>query len=156
MRPAPWLHLEPHRLGGLYASPYGSPYGAFEVLHKPTATTLRIIASSDVFEHVSVSTARRTPNWAEMEFACRLFWDEEEAVMQLHPPRSQWVSNHPYVLHLWKPADPATPIPLPPQLMVGIPGVEFDPNNPRDRDAAAAVHAALSQKLDAHLRSGGR
>jgi hypothetical protein len=135
MRPAPWLHLEPHR----YMGEPGAREGAFVVLHRPTATELRIIASSDGWEHVSVSTARRCPNWQEMEAACRLFWHEEEAVMQLHPPRSTWVSNHPYVLHLWKPTDPATPIPLPPQHMVGIPGLELDPRREADRAIGAHI-----------------
>jgi hypothetical protein len=69
------------------------------------------------WEHVSVSLQNRCPNWLEMEFACRLFWDEEETVMQLHPPRSQWVSHHPYCLHLWRPTDVA--IPAPPMALVG-------------------------------------
>lgn len=31
-----------------------------------------------------------------------IFWDEEECVVQFHPPRSQYVDTHPYCLHLWK------------------------------------------------------
>lgn len=141
MRPAPWTHLEPHRLMG---EP-GAPYGAFEVKHPPTSGRLRIVASSDLWEHVSVSLKNRTPTWAEMEFVCRLFWDEEEAVMQLHPPRSQWVSNHPFCLHLFRPIDQA--IPLPPVGMVGIPGIEMNPNDPRHRAAARAIYAAVTRSL---------
>jgi hypothetical protein len=32
-----------------------------------------------------------------------IFWGEEEAVMQIHPPASEYVNIHPYCLHLWKP-----------------------------------------------------
>jgi hypothetical protein len=46
-----------------------------------------------------------------------LFWDDEEAVMQLHPPKSEWVNNHPYALHLWRPI--GATIPLPPSVLVG-------------------------------------
>lgn len=46
-----------------------------------------------------------------------IFWDDEDAVMQLHPPRSEWVNNHRYCLHLWRPV--GVEIPLPPSWMVG-------------------------------------
>ncbi|WP_456813633.1 MULTISPECIES: DUF7694 domain-containing protein [unclassified Bradyrhizobium] len=45
------------------------------------------------WEHVAVSTPRRCPNWEEMCFVKDLFWNEEECVMQLHPPHSQYVNN---------------------------------------------------------------
>jgi hypothetical protein len=53
-----------------------------------------------------------------MCFVKSLFWDDEESVMQLHPPKSQWVNNHPYCLHLWK--QDSVEIPLPLQIMVGV------------------------------------
>lgn len=59
----------------------------------------------------------RCPTWEEMCFIKSIFWDDEEPVMQLHPPKSQWLNNHPYCLHLWAPQK--TTIPLPPMLMVG-------------------------------------
>lgn len=79
---------------------------------------IRIIASDgEGWEHVSVSTATRCPTWAEMCFVKEMFWDEEDAVMQLHPPRSRWVNNHPYCLHLWRPTE--VEIPLPADVLVG-------------------------------------
>ena len=73
---------------------------------------LRIQASDGMgWEHVSVSTAIRCPTWAEMSFVKDLFWDEEDCVMQLHPPKSQYVNNHPYCLHLWRPTSQAIPQP---------------------------------------------
>lgn len=122
MRPAPWHHLDQWRVA---SSPRGADYGAFFVPHLPTNVTLRIIAVGGDpvlgvhWEHVSVSLERRCPNWHEMEFACRLFWHEEECVMQLHPPRSEWVNHHPFCLHMWKPL--GVQIPRPPMHLVGPP-----------------------------------
>lgn len=85
---------------------------------------LRIVAGNGYgWEHVSVSTSKRPPSWAEMCHVKELFWDPEDCVMQLHPPRSEWVNNHPYCLHLWRPV--GVDIPRPPSFMVGIKGVEL-------------------------------
>jgi hypothetical protein len=76
------------------------------------------------WEHVAVTLwspdkkVRRCPTWEEMCFAKDLFWDLEEPVMQLHPPKSEWISNHPHCLHLWRPKK--TWIPMPPAAMVGL------------------------------------
>lgn len=51
-----------------------------------------------------------------MDHIKRLFWDDEEAVMQLYPPRSCWVNNHEFCLHLWRPKH--VEIPLPPEIAV--------------------------------------
>jgi hypothetical protein len=69
------------------------------------------------WEHVSVSLPHRCPTWAEMDRIKRLFWDDDDAVMQLHPPRRTWVNLHPYCLHLWRPTGQT--IPLPPTALVG-------------------------------------
>jgi hypothetical protein len=84
------------------------------------------------WEHVSVSLKRtrngklhaesgRCPTWDEMCLVKSKFWDDEETVMQLHPPKTEWVSMHPFVLHLWKPVYET--IPRPPAILVGIPGM---------------------------------
>ena len=97
--------------------------GAF-IVHGPCGEYLRIIISAGAaddtvshgWQHVSVSTRRRPPNWQEMCFVKNLCWDEEELVLQFHPPRSQYVNNHRFVLHMWKaPYD----VPLPPSILVG-------------------------------------
>jgi len=99
-------------------------YGAFFV-QGPCGEELKIVASgadaddgvSRGWEHVSVSTRRRPPNWQEMCFVKDLFWEEEECAIQFHPPRSEYVNNHPHCLHLWGRADGA--IPTPPSILVG-------------------------------------
>lgn len=79
---------------------------------------LRVIASSgDGWDHVSVSLENRTPTWAEMERVKRLFFKEEETVMQLHVPPSDHINFHPYCLHLWRPQ--LVTIPRPPSYMIG-------------------------------------
>jgi hypothetical protein len=94
--------------------------GAFHI-HSPNGRMMVIISSGPNneygWEHVSVSIEGRTPNWGEMAFVKDLFWDEEETVMQLHPPKSQYVNCHPHCLHLWRPIDAV--IPLPPAKLVG-------------------------------------
>lgn len=69
------------------------------------------------WEHVSVSTPVRCPTWEEMCFVKGIFWDQEDAVIQLHPPRSEWINDHPYCLHLWRPI--GIELPRPPSLAVG-------------------------------------
>jgi len=85
--------------------------GAFKVGH------IACIASSGCgWEHVSVSRANRCPTWEEMAHIKNLFWEEEDAVMQLHPPKSKYVNTHPFCLHLWRPKE--ADIPLPPTILV--------------------------------------
>lgn len=69
----------------------------------------------DVWEHVSVSIryerGTRTPTWAEMCTIKDYFWNEEDTVVQFHPPKSQYVNNHPNVLHLWRSVTYRQPMP---------------------------------------------
>jgi hypothetical protein len=90
--------------------------GAFKV---PMGTRYISVIASDGsgWEHVSVSFADRCPTWDEMCTIKAMFWDAEDCVMQLHPPESEYVSHHPYCLHLWRPTD--TTIPRPPMWTVG-------------------------------------
>lgn len=108
--------------GRVRQGPFGSDpsygfNGAFFVLG-PCGAELKIISGAGMgWEHVSVSLRNRCPNWPEMSFVKGLFWEDEEAVMQLHPPKSDYINCHPYCLHLWRPLDAV--IPLPPSIMVG-------------------------------------
>jgi hypothetical protein len=115
--------LEDGRNPNLSDPSYGLT-GAFEIMG-PCGASLRIIANdanepeADGWEHVSVSTGRRCPNWEEMCFVKDLFWDEEELVLQYHVPASQHINNHPYVLHMWR--DTLHPHPrMPGSRMVGL------------------------------------
>ena len=114
--------LEKGRISnGFYASKSGDDFGAF-LIFTPAGRELKIIASSGdaergiEWEHVSVSLSNRCPTWEEMCLVKSLFWDDEETVIQLHPPKSKWINNHPYCLHLWRPLKES--IPLPPEIAV--------------------------------------
>lgn len=88
---------------------------------------VRIIASDgDGWEHVSISLNFRDPTWDEMCYFKSLFWDEEDFVVQMHPPKSDYVNNHPYCLHLWRKAGTNDFCERPPSLLVGIRGLEIE------------------------------
>ena len=106
---------------GCMGSEPGEPFGAFSIMG-PCGAALYIIASDGLgiieargWQHVSVSLARRPPNWTEMSFVKTLFFEDEECCLQFHPPASQHINLHPHCLHLWKPPYPA---PLPPDFLV--------------------------------------
>lgn len=109
---------------GPYASDasYGNT-GAFDILG-PCGMQMHIVSSGDNpaareygWEHVSISLRNRCPNWQEMCFVKDLFFGDDEVVMQLHPAKKDYVNQHPYCLHLWKPMQGF--IPLPPSILVG-------------------------------------
>lgn len=111
--------------GRMRQGPFGSTVndglmGAFFVMG-PKGAQLKIISSGSDneygWEHVSVSTEKRTPNWDEMCFVKDLFWREDECVVQYHPPKAEYVNYHPYCLHLWRPLEGT--IPIPPSILVG-------------------------------------
>lgn len=93
--------------------------GMFMVPSPVDQKPIAVVASSgEGWDHVSVSRATRCPNWPEMEFIARLFFEDDETAMQLHVPASDHVNNHPFCLHWWRPLD--VEIPRPPSIMVGI------------------------------------
>jgi hypothetical protein len=98
-----------------------APCGAYSVMG-PCGEELHIVASEGdqiiPWEHVSVSTKRRTPNWKEMSWVKDHFWHDEECVVQFHPPHSVYVNNHSFCLHLWR--HKFTSFPLPPEIAVGV------------------------------------
>jgi hypothetical protein len=75
------------------------------------------------WEHVSVQADSGTPSWDEMCFVKELFWDEDECVVQYHPPLSQYVRANPHRLHLWKPKHETIPMPPTVLALLGV-----DPN----------------------------
>jgi hypothetical protein len=95
--------------------------GAFDIFG-PKGGRLHIISSGPDtgtgWEHVSVSIMHRIPNWEEMCYVKDLFWDDEDCVVQFHPPKSQYVNYHPTCLHLWKSVGMLEIVP-PPKWMVG-------------------------------------
>lgn len=118
---------ERYRMAGKGGDASWGNTGAFTVPPVFGNRTLFVIASDGLdWEHVSVHAREgkktRLPNWQEMCAIKDLFWDDEDAVMQIHPRKSEYVNNHANVLHLWRPT--AATIPEPPSIMVGLKGIE--------------------------------
>ena len=114
MRDRPPPNFEEGRVHlGYYSTDPGRIYGQF-IVQGPCGEKLGVMSSGpqDGWEHVSVSTRRRVPNWEEMCFVKNAFWLPNECVMQLHPPEADYVNIHPNCLHLWRPLN--TEIPMPP------------------------------------------
>lgn len=123
-----WTHLEQFRnRTGLMGSTTNHTHGAFFIPRGRTMLTIIASAGDEstgiTWEHVSVRAedykGSRCPIWAEMCFVKDLFWNEEECVVQYHPARSEYVNQHPHVLHLWK-QPLGTELPRPPKIAVGI------------------------------------
>lgn len=140
--------LENYRVRtGEYRTKAFEPRGVFQIPNGPCGRSLMVIADDGTdrreparllgWEHVSVSCGRQkhTPNWGEMDFIKRLFWDDGECVVQFHPPRSEWVSNAP-VLHMWRWL--GGEFPQPHRLLVGVQEVgEF--KNKADAERARKI-----------------
>lgn len=96
--------------------------GVFEIARNNRTTFFCIASDGMGWEHVSVhartDNQERTPTWAEMCWIKDQFWEEEDCVVQYHPPKSEYVNNHPHVLHLWRSTEAILPMPL--SIMVGM------------------------------------
>lgn len=137
MKAAPEKYrLTNHRILGSDAS-YGNN-GFFVFAHPKIANYFIQCQISDGmgWEHVSVSlmkevnigrfkqpakwvkeTVERCPTWEEMCWVKNQFWNEDECVVQYHPPKSENVSLHNWCLHLWKPVKKE--LPMPESILVG-------------------------------------
>lgn len=72
-------------------------------LHGTNSKPAKVVFSwGGGWEHVSVSYPNRCPTWEEMCRVKDIFWNDHECVVQFHPPKSDYVNNHPYCLHLWR------------------------------------------------------
>jgi len=100
------------RVGPIGSDGLSGNNGAFLIPTRPGQPPLRVIASDgDGWEHVSVSLPNRCPTWDEMCKVKELFWDDEDCVVQFHPPKRDYVNLHPYCLHLWRPIGATIPLP---------------------------------------------
>lgn len=93
-----------------------------ESLRKGVAGLTRVNVISSVgcgWEHVSVTVhgVDRCPTWPEMCAVKNIFWDKADTVLQYHPPEAEYVNNHEYCLHLWRPS--GFNIETPPSFLVG-------------------------------------
>ena len=72
------------------------------------------------WEHISVHPfARRiTPSWDDMCKVKEIFFKDDEAVIQVHPTKAEYVNNLENCLHLWRCT--YKDMVLPPAILVGI------------------------------------
>ena len=110
----------PHPLFGM-----GGGNSGYFVIPLETGFEAHCLSSDGLgWEHVSAHVRwkttgeERTPEWDDMCKIKSLFWNDDECVIQYHPPKSEYVNNHPHVLHLWKPIGQS--FPMPDSLLVGI------------------------------------
>lgn len=120
-----WKFLNQNRVRtGFYASDdsYGFN-GMFEFAIPGEPRRIRCVASDgEGWQHVSVSFGsvnRSCPPWQIMCAVKDLFWEQNDAVIQIHPPRKNYVNMHGGCLHLWRVID-GREQPLPPSILVGL------------------------------------
>lgn len=94
--------------------------GGAGIISMPTWKGTVIWSTGAGWNHVSVSPMKRSmmPSWDDM---CRLkdiFFHDEEAVIQVHPPKAEYVNMMPNCLHLWQ--CKYKEMVLPPSCLVGI------------------------------------
>lgn len=64
----------------------------------------------------SVSVCAVAPTWEEMCEIKRMFFQENETVVEYHPAKADYVNLHPLCLHLWRPT--VMHMPKPPKIFV--------------------------------------
>lgn len=107
---------------GPFGTAPGTHYGLFFIKVDVSKPPLKVVCSpfdgEKEWEHVSVSLPNRCPTWEEMCYIKDLFWDETQTVVQFHPPKSEYINNHRYCLHLWR--NTKVEIQTPPSILVGL------------------------------------
>lgn len=117
-----WDYLNRYRVReGMFASdPADGCNGCFLLMI--FGERVKVIASNGRgWKHVSVSLVDKpavVPNYKTMQEIRRLFYEDDQWVVQFSPPKSEHINNHPGCLHWWMPLDQR--MPTPPSIMVGI------------------------------------
>lgn len=118
--------------------PYDAPDGRYWIHHQSIADYYyHVLVSTGLgWEHLSVTIHKvkkgqgktvkkpveRCCTWGEMCYLKNIFWNPDECVVQYHPPMQDYVSNHEYCLHLWRPTE--VELPKPEAIMVGLTTLE--------------------------------
>lgn len=86
----------------------------------PTWVGSIICSTGAGWDHISVAPYKRryVPTWEEMSKLKEMFFKDDEAVIQIHPPKAEYVNNMPNCLHLWRCS--YKEMVLPPSILVGI------------------------------------
>lgn len=108
----------------LCSLPEDGPNGMFSLpipVRPGSQGFLQVIASNDGgWEHLSVHTlivgpdgSEKTfdPIWPHMHEVKLLFWDNEDVVVQFHPPQDLYLQYPATTLHLWRQIGTTFPVP---------------------------------------------
>lgn len=97
------------------------------------------------WEHVSVAPVKRNkiPTWEQMCAVKDVFFKDDEAVIQIHPPKAEYVNMMTNCLHLWRPI--SKQLVLPPSFMVGY----------REGQTRAELEKEIDEYYAALEREGG-
>ena len=75
--------------------------GNLKVLYSPKEFHTEQDLGGGYWKHLSISHPRRHPFWDEILDARYAFFDDDETVIQIMPPKSEYVNLHPNCFHLW-------------------------------------------------------
>lgn len=102
------------------------------------------------WEHLSVSFDDMLPDWNYMQEMKEMFWKDDEECFQLHPKKDNYINNHNYCLHIWKPLEQQ--IPIPPTILVGFrPGKEQEDKKEFIKIQAELGSPITEQEADAFI-----
>lgn len=104
------------KLWGMYGD---NSNGKFIIPRKNKSGYYQVIASDGLdWDHVSISLLDSQKNpierclrWEEMCEIKEMFFLNTETVVQIHPKKEDYINDHPYVLHLWRPNNMSMPLP---------------------------------------------
>lgn len=151
MRNSPNLKIEKYRVtDGDYGThqTWGNN-GMFLIPFK--ALVLRVVCSDGCgWDHLSVSIegVKRCPHWDEMKHVAELFFRDDEWSVQFHPSRKEYVNNHEWTLHIWRPQH--QPLYHPPFAMVG----SIDNGPMTDEQLRAAADGNIMTQAEMEDRHG--
>lgn len=94
--------IEQYRIEG----PKNEPIGRFIVPVKLQFSKFKyqvIAGNGGGWDHVSVSNPLHCPHWNVMALIKKMWFRDDETVMELHVPVSVHINQHPNCLHLWRP-----------------------------------------------------
>lgn len=87
------------------------PILAGEIFDRKERICFTLGQNENGWEHVAISigNGRKTPSWEVMCKAKKVFWRDDEEVVQLHPKESEYFHGfagaNMEVLHLWRPVN---------------------------------------------------
>lgn len=78
--------------------------GFHGTISMPTWIGSVICSHGGGWNHVSISPFKKNklPTWDDMCLIKDIFWNDDETVIQVHPPKDQYVNNKENCLHLWE------------------------------------------------------